>query len=111
MREYTPPGSASVLEMRLPLARVEAASLILPGTTFAEEPVRLITTETSPVGVPVPLCGATAIVRLAGEPCTIGNAVEDVRVVALAVPRVTPAVFHFAIRFATLTEPSPDARS
>jgi len=73
--------------------------------------VRLTTIDTSPVGVPVPVCGETVKVKLAGDPCVIGNAVVEASVVELAVPLDVPAVFQLLIKFVTLTDPRPEARS
>ncbi len=69
----------------------------------------LVSKEASPVGVPLPLPGATLIFTLTDWPCVIplvGG--PSVRVVA---EERNVAVLHLVTRFFTFTEPSPVARS
>jgi hypothetical protein len=64
--------------------------------------------ETDPVGVPDPDCGATVALMLTGWPCLIPVGERLVSVVVLGVKLV---VLHWFTRFAAFTDPKPLAMS
>ena len=63
--------------------------------------------ETSPVGVPVPLCGATVMFTLTDWPCVM---VVGLRLKVVVVG-LNVTVFQLFTRFVALTEPKPEAKS
>jgi hypothetical protein len=62
----------------------------------------------SPVGMPVPVLGATITLKLTGVPCgkLVVEFIENVVVVGLNV-----TLFQFDTRFETLIDPIPVAKS
>jgi hypothetical protein len=90
-----------VLPDTVPFDKVKPA---IPCVLFAGLP----SSDTNPLGVPVPDCGFTVTLKLTVCPCVI---VVGVKVVTVVADGSNETELHFVTRLSTFTEPSPVARS
>jgi hypothetical protein len=83
----------------------------MPVTLLELPPVCAIS-ETSPAGVPVPEPRATLMVKLTGWPCvSVTGLVAGLVASDRLVVEVVKLDVQLLTRFATLTDPNPDAKS